>query len=316
VQHRTKVDWYAGRTQTDASALTAVLAPAFGEVGQWLNLEQKTSGWMGYECSAVIRVADLPAGMVAWGGGHQRGWTYVSLTGQGCDWVKDWDLAQDCFGQLAGWEARRVDIALDTFKRESSVEAVLEAYSAGAFATTGRPPKCRWTACNDPQESRKVTVGERSSGKYLRAYEKGLQLAAAQQLAEIDGVPAADWFRVELELKAKEAPLPVDLVDRRDQYFAGAYPYLQRLLSDVEPEILIQTRERVPQLYLADALANIRRQWGPTLYTALRAYGGDIGAVWDSILGDHHSQTLLDAGVLLVEHATTSRRSAESEVIH
>ena len=36
--------------------------------------------------------------------------------------------------------------------------------------------------------------------------------------------------------------------------------------------------------------------------TALHAYHGDITAVWEKILGDHHNHALLEAGVLLVDH--------------
>ena len=112
----------------------------------------------------------------------------------------------------------------------------------------------------------------------------------------------ADWYRVELEVKAKDGPLPADIIDRRDQYLAGSYPYLQQLLADVEPEILVKTRERVPQLCLADALAHIQTQYGRTLFTALIAHHGDISAVWSKIVGRQHNPDMLRAGVLLVEH--------------
>jgi hypothetical protein len=53
---------------------------------------------------------------------------------------------------------------------------------------------------------------------------------------------------------------------------------------------------------LAAALENCRVQYGATLFTALAAYGGDMTAVWDKIIGDHHSVPLVEAGVLMVEH--------------
>jgi hypothetical protein len=53
---------------------------------------------------------------------------------------------------------------------------------------------------------------------------------------------------------------------------------------------------------LAVALENLRIQFGPTIFTALMAYGGDMTAVWDKIIGDHHNQALIEAGVLLVDH--------------
>jgi hypothetical protein len=53
---------------------------------------------------------------------------------------------------------------------------------------------------------------------------------------------------------------------------------------------------------LAAALENCRIQYGATLFTALHAYHGDMGAVWEKILGQCHNQSLLEAGVLLVDH--------------
>jgi phage replication initiation protein len=300
---RTKVDWLAGRTLAMPDAVVPRLAPMFGVEGQWLNMSLRGSGWMGYASSADLRVANMNAGMVAWGGDHQRGWLHVSLSGRGCDWVRDWDVAQECLEGLPSWEPRRVDIALDTFKRESCHEAVLDAYRSGGFTTRGRPPKLTQIIGEDPAQGRTIYVGTRTSDKFLRCYEKGRQLAETQGLDAIDGVPVADWYRLELELKAKDVALPPDVIDRRDQYLAGSYPYLQALLADVEPEILVNTRERVPQLDLADALSHIRTQYGRTLFTALSAYGGDIGAVWDRIVAREHNMDLVRAGVLLVEHS-------------
>jgi hypothetical protein len=70
----------------------------------------------------------------------------------------------------------------------------------------------------------------------------------------------------------------------------------------VESDILMRRPERAPQTDLAVALENCRIQFGPTLYTALMAYQGDLTAVWDKIIGKAHCQALIEAGVLLVEH--------------
>jgi hypothetical protein len=53
---------------------------------------------------------------------------------------------------------------------------------------------------------------------------------------------------------------------------------------------------------LAAALENCRIQYGPALFTALRAYGGDMTTVWDKVVGTEHCQRLVEAGVLMVEH--------------
>jgi hypothetical protein len=60
--------------------------------------------------------------------------------------------------------------------------------------------------------------------------------------------------------------------------------------------------ERAPQTDLAAVLAHCKTQYGAALFTAMHAHHGDITAVWDQVVGDHHSQALLDAGVLLVNH--------------
>ena len=70
----------------------------------------------------------------------------------------------------------------------------------------------------------------------------------------------------------------------------------------LEGEALVMPRERAPQLDLAVALETLRRQWGNTLFTALVAYHGDIGAVWEKCVGRKHNERLVEAGVLMVEH--------------
>jgi hypothetical protein len=53
---------------------------------------------------------------------------------------------------------------------------------------------------------------------------------------------------------------------------------------------------------MAASLYQIRRMYGTTLFTALAAYGGDVGAIWEKIVGKEHNQRLVDAGVLMFDH--------------
>jgi DNA relaxase NicK len=105
-----------------------------------------------------------------------------------------------------------------------------------------------------------------------------------------------------VEFKAAGTDIPWEVIERRDQYFAGAYPFCADILPGVEADILMRRPEREPQIDLQAALDNCRIQFGPTLFTALTAYHGDIMAVWDKVIGKQHNQTLLEAGVLLVDH--------------
>ena len=59
---------------------------------------------------------------------------------------------------------------------------------------------------------------------------------------------------------------------------------------------------RTPQEALLAALSACQKVHGTTLYTALRCYNGDIGAVLMKVLGRGDNPALVEAGVLLVEH--------------
>lgn len=325
--NKTSVDWWAWRSRGGLEAHQKALQATFSDAPAPAMLKPRKGGYMGYEASAQILVGDLDVGLIAWGGENQKGWTYTSISGVGCSWVSDWDRAQDAAADCGEYEPRRVDIALDTFDGSSSFDKTLEAYRAGGFTTSGRPPKCEPMKPERSEDSAIIRIGNRASNKYLRGYEKGKQqmgpaIAAAirkdpESFEAADwvmmtmpmiiedrlvGVSVWDWWRLELELKPQTAALPEDVIDRRDQYFAGAYPYLGTVLDGVEAEALVMRRERGPQLDLALALEAIKKQYGSTLFTACAAHHGDMGAVWDRIVGTKHNERLIRSGVLMVDH--------------
>ena len=303
----TKPDWFGFRSNGEIPEITESLAGCFALSGNDFNVVRRKSGWMGFKSSANLCIGDMVVGMMAYGGDSQRGSVTINITGKGCEWVADWGQAQDSVMSLPGYEVRRLDIALDTFKREVTHTKVVQAYRSGLFNLigAGRPPSMTKIEPEDYYEGATAYVGSRENAKFLRAYEKGYQMVKSfprhLNIQAINGIPIADMYRLELELKAKQGPLPLDLIDKRDQYFAGAYPYLQTVL-DVKPEVFVQRREKGPQSDLAAMLEHVRFQYGNTLFTALMAHGGDIGAVWEKIVGRKHNETLLAAGVLLVEH--------------
>ena len=302
---RTNVDWLAVRTRGEIPEVQRALAGLYGPLGGKVSLSHKGRGWQGYRSSADVLLDGMSVGLLAFGGDNQKGWVHVSLTGTGCQWVQDWDTAQEELAKLPELDVRRCDLALDTVGRDVSHDAVVGAYRAGLFTTHGRPPKCQRIESERPEDGRTVYVGLRTNDKFFRGYEKGLQLAAAsglQGVTHINGAPVEEMYRCEVELKAKSGALPGDLIDRRDQYFAGAYPYLQRVLHEIEPEVMVIDRRLGPRLALDAALEQIRTQWGSTLFTALTVHHGDIGAVWERICGRQHNRELVRAGALMVEH--------------
>lgn len=302
----TTIDWLRFRTQGEPGDVLEAFRPMFGEMGHLLRFGDYGRGLFGFQRSMPIKVGDAPLMRLDFGGESQRGWVRVDMSGKGCSFVDDWDATDD-LEKLPRAEIRRLDIALTTWKGEITHEAVVEAHGAGKFTNGGRPPNLRQITNSDPRAGRTCYIGERDAPKMLRAYEKGFELASKIShlpgvCTHIDGFRIEDIYRCELELKADGMDIPWETIERRDQYFSGAYQFCAEVLPGIEPDILQRRPDKAPQRELAAALANVKTQYGDTIYTALMAYQGDIGAVWDKIVGAKHNQRLLEAGVLLFEH--------------
>lgn len=304
---KTTVDWLRFRTQAEPPRGLEALRGLFGAHGELLNLDPLDRGRDGFQLAAALRVGNMVVGRVDYGGKSQRGWARWNIPGKGCEWVEDWTALQDVEA-LPAAEIRRLDIALTTWQGEVTHDGVEAAHLAGAFKSGGRPPAMQTIVSTDPRAGRTAYVGKRDSDKFFRGYEKGFELAAklgplADTCTHIEGFPIEDIYRCEVELKADGTPIPWEVVERRDQYFGGCYPFLAELLPGVECDILMRRPERAPQTELTTALANVRVQYGATLFSALVAYHGDIGRVWEQIVGREHNRALLAAGLLEVEHS-------------
>lgn len=303
---KTTIDYLRFRTQADPRQALEALRPMFGTLGPDLRLKPLERGAMGFQQAAQIVIADLSLARMDFGGESQRGWVKIEMAGKGCEWVQDWEAVQ-AVEDLPKAQIRRLDIALTTWKGEINHQRVVQAHSADRFHTGGRPPALQQITSSDERAGKTCYVGKRTNDKFFRAYEKGFEMASKMRgipgiLTAIDGYEVEDIYRCEIELKAGSADIEWAVIDRRDQYFAGAYPFCADVLPGIEADILQRRKERAPQADLAAALENCRIQFGPTLYTALMAYQGDMTAVWDKVIGSHHCQPLLESGVLLVEH--------------
>lgn len=303
---KTTVDYLRFRTQAEPSEVIEAIRPMFGTLGSLLSVKSAQRGAMGFQRSLNVGIDDMHVIRLDFGGESQNGWVRADMTGKACEWVQDW-AAVDSIESLPDSQIRRLDIALTTWDGEVTHDRVVDSHAAGGFKTGGRPPDLRAITSSNDRAGRTCYVGVREkSDKFFRAYEKGFEMAAKIRtpglLTHIDGKRIEDIYRCEVELKAVTRPITWDVIERRDQYFAGSYPFLAEVLPGVEADILMRRKERAPQMDLQAALRNCRIQMGPTLYTALKAYKGDIGAVWDLIVGEHDSEALLDAGVLLVDH--------------
>jgi len=305
---KTTIDWLRFRAKAEPRDIIETMRPMFGPLGQHLHFDFQPRGMLGFKHGAKVIMAGVPVGRMDYGGDSQRGWVRVEVPGGGCEWVKEWEAVQEV-EKLPDAQVTRLDIALTTWEGEVTHEAVIDAHTRGRFITGGRPPELTRIEKSDEHSGRTCYVGTREKAdKFFRAYEKGKELAAKfsggmpGQITHINHHRVEDIYRCEVELKAATKPIPWEVIDRRDQYFAGAYPFCADILPDVEPDILAARPERISQMTLSAALDQVRKQFGSTLYTAMHAHQGDIGAVWDLIVGEAHNPRLVEAGVLLVDH--------------
>ena len=301
---KTTIDWMTFRTQCQPLEALQALKPMFGILGSGLRLKPLERGAMGFQQASNVTVDDMPVARMDYGGESQRGWNRITISGKGCGWVQDWSAMQS-IEELPAAELRRLDIALTTWNGEVGHDMIVEAHGRGGFKTGGPRPDLQQITNSNPIAGRTCYVGQRTSDRFLRAYEKGFEMnaKAGGNLTHVDGHRIEDIYRTEIELKASNTDLPWALIERRDEFFAGSYPFCAELLPGIDADILQRRPEREPQTDLAVALENIRIQYGPTIFTALHAYGGDMTTVWDKIIGKDHNQNLLEAGVLLVDHA-------------
>lgn len=305
---KTSIDWLRFRAQAEPRDILQAMRPMFGSFGQHLEFEFQKVGLLGFRHGAKVIMAGVPVGRMDYGGDSQRGWVRVDIPGGGCEWVKEWEAVSE-LEALPDAQVKRLDIALTTWEGQVNHDRVCQAHADGRFITRGRPPELTRIEKSEERSGRTCYIGTRKkSDKFFRSYEKGKELAAKfgarvpGEITHINGSRIEDIYRCEVELKAETRPIPWDVIARRDQYFAGSYPFCADVLPGVGADILTGSPQRMPQMTLAAALDQVRKQFGSTLYTALQAHQGDYLAVWDKIVGDKHNPRLQEAGVLLVDH--------------
>lgn len=303
---KTTIDYLTFRSKAHPSEALEALRPLFGSMGSEMHLKGLPRGAMGFQQACNVCISGVPMARFDFGGESQRGWLRTSMSGKQCGWVTDWDAIEP-LSKLPASEPRRLDIALTTWDGSIGHEVVVKAHKLGRFTTGGRPPDLQQITSSNLRAGQTCYVGKRTSDKFFRAYEKGLEMVSkmnerAGEITFIDGAHVDNIYRCEIELKSKDTPIAWDVIAKRDEYFAGAYPFCADVLPGVVPDYLHRKPEREAQFDLAVALENCRIQFGPTLFTALLAYHGDMTAVWDKIIGKHHCEALVEAGVLLVDH--------------
>lgn len=312
---KTTVDYLKFRTRSSPFDVFEAMRPCFGSAGDLLELSDQIKGKDGWDHRRLLKIAgDVTIAAIDYGGQSMNGWARFDMGGSGCEWVQRWDAVGALVDVLKEASLRRVDIALTTFDGSVSHDSVLAAFEARQFGTGGRHPHHRFQGGSDPRAGRTIYIGRRESSKYLRCYEKGLEMLQKHvphgvrdivKTMQFNGhghAPVEDVYRVEVEFKATdEKVLPWTMLVERDAFFAGAYPFCASLLPSA-PERKVQSMPDFgARMELLTQLENVRRSYGRILRTAVMAYGSEK-AVFDIVLADAPSDRLVAAGVLTVVH--------------
>ena len=173
------------------------------------GLEDRRRGLHGYRESFAF---DYGKALFAFGG--QSGTGYLSLPGEACALVPDWQKVVTMIREF-GARITRWDGAVDDYSGSHSVDDAVKWYLAGKFSAGGNKPSCSQAGnwIEPDGKGRTFYVGSRKNGKMMRIYEKGKQLGAANN----------PWVRWELELHNKDRVIPFEVLLEPGKYVAGSY---------------------------------------------------------------------------------------------
>jgi phage replication initiation protein len=253
-------DAFAVRQQgfTDDEVITEVSFVCDSLFGFGIT-SQRESGANFYQRSYVL---GENLGMVCHGG--QRNTVLVMLSGEGCAAALDgWEGRAVEFFKKSRAKITRCDLAYDDYAGGMTVDDVELLYDQGMFQAGGRAPGCemRGDWKNPNGKGRTFYVGGRANGKYLRAYEKGMQL----------GDKTSPWVRLEVEFKSVNRELPYEMLLLPGAYLAAAYPALGHLS---EKQCRIKTMQKSSQIKYAAGVENMRKQCGAWLWAICNIEGG------------------------------------------
>lgn len=238
-----------------------------------LVLKPTNKGWFGYKERHTITHADYDGdlGLIAHGGENQRGTASIQLNAQACCLINDWQkLKAWCEENVS--KITRIDLAHDDITGDTlSIAQSLQWLKDGLFSNNGSREgvtavKGRLIDDLGSGDGKTLYIGQRSSGKLLRIYEKGKQLGDA----------ASPWVRAEVELKDQDRIIPFDVLVNPSHYLAASYPCLN-YLSAVQHKI--KTISKSVSVSLDAAIHHLRNMGGMLINVMMQKHAGDAFAV-------------------------------------
>lgn len=207
-------------------------------------------------------------GFVCFGG--QRATMLVTLNGHGCaNAIEGWE--KRLFDFLTSVAVRptitRIDLAHDDFNGERiSVDWAEKQWHAGGFTASsgGIPPSIeRIGNWHRPSgKGRTLTIGRRTSGKFVRFYEKGKK----------EGDKLSLWCRCEVEFKSSDRIIPFDILLNPSNYFAATYPCFAEFTSIDTPQ-RITVKQKTAQVVIDACIEVTKHQFGKYLRVFRELFG-------------------------------------------
>lgn len=311
-----KIDYLSWTTVSSVADVTYYLSSFVRDV----VISQQSRGWQGYPFSAQIVCKGETVGLLAWGAPHGR--NFVSLSGAGCKHWTDYHI-ELVHNVLIETKARitRIDYALDFHYGEVSYDDCEAALAAGEFSLkgAGRKPSVDRISSQGSygNKGRTLYVGSTQSSKRICMYEKGLEqfgkLPAVwlENQTELDvvnyrvdgsvgcigDVSVVDWLRAEVRYSNSDRDLDIgnyEMLLRRDEYFAGAYPFCARVIGltdGLRPALrLTETEAEIEKMKL-----NMRNSYGSLVHSLLKL-GQTPAQICASTDSGFHSKRLEKAG--------------------
>lgn len=192
-------------------------------------------------------------GMVLYGHSSKR--ISVQINGSGCalarkgwqlrlyNWLNSYQMVhqEDGSNKIFGCVApkiTRVDLCYDDFEGKYITVDIADLWdNVDGFWCGGRAPKVeKLGAWKRPSgKGRTFCVGDRTSGKYCRIYERGKK----------EGDKTSPWVRAEVEIKSKDRYIPLDILLEPSKYFIGTYPAFEWLARQLQQDLITPQKTEV-----------------------------------------------------------------------
>ena len=184
-------------------------------------------------------------------------------------WINAWErLAMDV--QPYGIKITRIDLAADDLSGEHSVEEAMQLHERGGFKIGGRNPKGRSIKNSDKGDGDTFTVGKKTSGKFLRVYEKGKE----------QGCKTSPWVRWEAQIMSIDRRIPARALCEPEQFLRGAYPDALSWIGSASQAIAVKIEKS--KLTIEQAL-----RWANQQVGSLIRYLKDVKGASDKDIVDH-----------------------------